>query len=415
MIVTTSKFEEMSAPSAVARVRAVEDDGCRLYLELRNGLTATVNSSNPLEFEVGSIVLVRPEQNYIELAPDELWPEDSWVGVVRLKLTDTTVVADSAGRWRMLPPVEDVTYRQGNTVEATDDGVIRVLSEDPIKYIDLPAVDDTVIAKFRSPEETSKESFQDFGGLSGVVERARELIEVPLMYKRELTTIGARPIKGVLFTGLPGTGKTMLARIIANSTDSVFYEISGPEVFSKWYGQSEEILRKLFEDAEKQNRAIIFFDEIDSVAGKRADESHEVSRRVVAQLLTLMDGFTSNDNIVVIAATNRPQDIDAALRRPGRFDWEVNFPYPNREDREAILRASARNLSATETLPHQWVAQNTDGWSAAELKAIWSEAALIAVTDQRSVIIAEDYIGGFERVLTQRKRSGLIPVGGSAS
>jgi transitional endoplasmic reticulum ATPase len=410
-----STYEQISALSNVARVRAMDDNGCRLYLEYRNGLTATVDSSRPFEFDIGSIVLVRHEENYLELAPNELWPEESWVGVVRLKRTDITVI-DSSGRWKMLPTRNDISYRVGNTVEARDSsGVVRVLSEDPIKYVDLPAVDDATIAKFRSQDGTVRESFDDFGGLQHVVERARELIEAPLMYKEELSRIGARPIKGVLFTGLPGTGKTMLARIIANRTDSVFYEISGPEIFSKWYGQSEEILRRLFEDAANQNRAIIFFDEIDSVAGKRDDDSHEASRRVVAQLLTLMDGFTSSNNIVVIAATNRPQDIDSALRRPGRFDWEVNFPLPNRYDREAILRTSARKLAASGNLPHTLVAQNTDSWSAAELAAIWSEAALLAVTDGRSMIIGEDYIGGFERVLAQRRRAGLIPLGGNAN
>lgn len=131
----------------------------------------------------------------------------------------------------------------------------------------------------------------------------------------------------------------MLARIIASATDAVFYEISGPTIFSKWYGESEKILRALFEHAARQPRSIIFFDEIDSIAGQRSGDAHEASKRVVAQLLTLMDGFNANDNIVVIAATNRPQDIDAALLRPGRFDWEIAFPPPNRQDREAILRS----------------------------------------------------------------------------
>jgi transitional endoplasmic reticulum ATPase len=294
-------------------------------------------------------------------------------------------------------------------------GVVRVLSEEPIKLIDLPAVDDTVIAKFKMQEEAKKETFDDFGGLKNVVERARELIEIPLKHKEALSKIGARPIKGVLFTGPPGTGKTMLARIIANSTNSEFYEISGPEVFSKWYGQSEEILRKLFEDAAKQPQAIIFFDEIDSVAGQRAEESHEASRRVVSQLLTLMDGFTPDNNVVVIAATNRPQDIDAALRRPGRFDWEINFPLPDRRDRELILQSSARRLSTSENLSHEWVSQNTKSWSAAELAAIWSEAALLAVADGRSKIMAEDYIGGFERVAAQRRRVKKVSPGGNSN
>ena len=410
-----STIDQTSPPSYVARVRAVEDDGYRIYLEYRNGLVATVNSSAPLDFEVGSVVLVWPDSTHIEPAPDELWPEESWVGVVRLISDDITVV-DASGRWKILPTPSDPTYQVGNTIEARDSyGVVRVLSETPIKYIDLPAVDDTVIAKFKTQEEAKKLTFDDFGGLHRVVERARELVEIPLKHKDRLSRIGARSIKGVLFTGLPGTGKTMLARIIANNTESEFYEISGPEIFSKWYGQSEEILRKLFEDAERQKSAIIFFDEIDSVAGKRDDDTHEASRRVVAQLLTLMDGFSSKDNVIVIAATNRPQDIDAALRRPGRFDWEVNFPLPDLNDREAILRSTARNLSAAAGLPHAWVAQHTDSWSAAELAAIWSEAALLAAVDDREVIITEDYIGGFERVLAQRRRAGLVPPGGISS
>ena len=409
-----STFEQISSFSNIARIRATAYNNCRLYLEFRGGQTATVDSQEPFEFDVGSVVLVRSEDNNIELAPDELWPEESWVGVIRLKLFDITVV-DSRGLWKMIP-TNEVEYREGNTVEAKDSyGVIRVLSEEPIKYVDLPAVDDSVITKFKTQEGTRQETYEDFGGLQSVVVRARELIELPLTHKEQLTEIRARSIKGVLFTGLPGTGKTMLARIIANNTDSIFYEISGPEIFSKWYGQSEEILRKLFEDAAKQERAIIFFDEIDSVAGKRADDSHEASRRVVAQLLTLMDGFTSNDNVVVIAATNRPQDIDDALRRPGRFDWEVNFPLPDRHDREAILQASARNLSTDKNLPHAWIANKTESWSAAELAAIWSEAALVAVADGRSIILTEDYVGGFERVLAQRNRAGLAVRGGDSN
>ena len=410
-----STFEQLSASGTVARVRAVVDNGRRLYLDFRNGLTATVDGLEPFEFDVGSVVLIRNNENHIEKAPDELWPEESWVGVVRLKLPDTTVV-DSRGQWKMLPTRTDISYREGNTVEVRDSyGVVRVLSEEPIKFVDLPTIDDTVIDKFKIDEGMRQETFDDFGGLKEVVDRARELIEVPLKHKEALSKIGARPIKGVLFTGPPGTGKTMLARIIANNTDSVFYEISGPEVFSKWYGQSEEIIRKLIKDAAKQEKAIIFFDEIDSVAGQRADESHEASHRVVAQLLALMDGFTSDDNVVVIAATNRPQDIDAALRRPGRFDWEINFPLPDRRDRELILKASARKLSTYGTLPHSWVSQNTESWSAAELAAIWSDAALLAAADGRSEIIAEDYVGGFERVSAQRGRVLRISLGGESS
>ncbi len=345
-------------------------------------------------------MLVRLEENdegsYIEAAPDDLWVAEPWVGVVRLVSLDKTVV-DASGHWRLISTPNDIALCIGNTVEVQDSlGIVRVLSEKPIRHLDLPTADDDIISRFEPREGGRPETFEDFGGLQDVVARARELVEVPLKREEELSQIGARPIKGVLFTGPPGTGKTMLARIIANNTDAKFYEVSGPQVFSKWYSESEEILRILFENAAKKERAIIFFDEIDSVAGQRAEESHEASRRVVAQLLTLMDGFTPDDNVVVIAATNRPQDIDTALRRPGRFDWEIPFPLPVRSDRESILRLSAQRLSTMDPLPHAWIAQNTERWSGAELAAIWSEAALLAASDGRAVIVAEDYVEGFK-------------------
>lgn len=206
----------------------------------------------------------------------------------------------------------------------------------------------------------------------------------------------------MLFTGPSGTGKTLLARIIANHADATFYAINGPEILSKWYGQSEEVIRGIFEDAKRRNRAIIFFDEIDSLASQRGDDSHEASRRLVGQLLSLMDGFSRDTNVMVIGTTNRPQDIDSALRRPGRFDWQVHFPIPNREDREEILQTSSRKLQVGEELPHSWVAEKTESWTPAELAAIWTEAALLAVSDERTLLMMEDYLGGFERVARQR-------------
>ena len=380
-------------------------------MEFRSGQFATVTSSDPLRIPVGSTVLVSTAHNQIEIAPDDLWPEESWVGVVRLKHPEVTII-DTGGRWRKVPTVSNVQYSERNTAEVRDSGVIRVLAQKPIRYLDLPPIDDAVIDKFKVKRNDLSDTFSDFGGLTNIVDRARELIEVPLKFSSELSKIRARPIKGVLFTGRPGTGKTMLARIIANTTNAEFYEISGPEIFSKWYGQSEEVLRRIFEDAARQVRAIIFFDEIDSVAGQRDNESHEASRRVVAQLLTLMDGFDSDSNVVVIAATNRPQDIDIALRRPGRFDWELEFPLPDFHDRLAILKAVATRLTTTGALPHTQVSRYTEGWSAAELAAIWSEAALLAVQDRRASIIGEDYIGGFERVSAHRLKTASIPTNG---
>ena len=292
-------------------------------------------------------------------------------------------------------------------------GVARVLSKTPISLIDLPSLDDSAIDQFLwNPSEGTSLGFGDFGGLKEVVDRARELIELPLQNREALSEIKARPIKGVLFTGEPGTGKTMLAQIIAYESGAEFYRISGPEIFSKWVGQTEELLRKLFEKAANSDKAIIFFDEIDSVAAQRDDASHESSTRVVAQLLTLMDGFDTKANVVVIAATNRPQYLDVALLRPGRFDWEIHFPYPNEADREDILITTARRLKTRDPLPHQAIAAKTEGWSAAELAAILTEAALLAVGDGRREIREEDYIGGYQRRSRYRELSREVRVSG---
>ena len=401
---------QFGTTGTLAKVTVVSDDGRNVYFDLRSGNTGSFSHNGLETYAVGDILLIPDDiagnSTAITKMSSSAWPEALWIGIVKIKLEDVTVI-ESSGRLRTVPTVAELNYAVGNTVQAGDvQGVTRIVSEKPIKYIDLPEVDDSVIDKFRTsrPNESSLR-FDDFGGLAPVVARARELIEVPLRHSDQLSAIGARPIKGVLLTGDPGTGKTMLAKIIASETEAVFYEISGPEIFSKWYGQSEELLRKLFEAAAKDSKAIIFFDEIDSVAAQRGDESHEASKRVVAQLLTLMDGFTSNSNVIVIAATNRPQDLDVALRRPGRFDWEIEFPYPGEYDREDILRKTARRLCTKDPLPHGDIARMSGGWSGAELAQIWTEAALLAVGDGRSEIREEDYIGGFERVSRYRHQS----------
>ena len=239
---------ELGPPGDLVRVRWIDEDQRRVVLELRNSQTATLNSDSPVGWDVGAVLLMTREggQPSFEPVPVELWPEESWVGVVRLHLSDAVVV-DTSGRLRLVP-VNDVECRVNNTVEGRDAvGVVHVLSQDPIRYLDLPDIDDTVVDRFVS--SGSEVSFDDFAGLDEVKARARELIETPLRHHEDLTAIKARSVKGVLFTGPPGTGKTMLARIIASATDAVFYEISGPAIFSKWYGESEKILRAIFERA----------------------------------------------------------------------------------------------------------------------------------------------------------------------
>ena len=391
-------------PSIIGRIKQIEGENA--VVEYTNGNLVVYKISENSDLQIGDIILITQNNDRFKIikASNLFWQEYINVGVVKLKLDHCSIIETGGGQWIEVPTNEKVKYSEGYTVKfSLSNGVVEVLSRDPIKRLELPTIDEQVIKRFKTEKDLITETFDEFGGYKKVVDRAKELITNSLNERDILFKIGVCPIKGVLFTGLPGTGKTMLARIIAKITNADFYNISGPEIFSKWYGQSEKILRVLFEDAAKQDQAIIFFDEIDSVAGHRSKESHEASHRVVGQLLSLMDGFEKGDNVIVIAATNRPEDIDVALRRPGRFDWEIKFPLPNEMDRKDILEKSSKKLTTSVRLDHTLISQTTEGWSAADLVAIWKEAAFLAIADGRDVIMNEDYIGGYERVKNNKK------------
>lgn len=378
-----------------ARVKAVEDDGRLLYLQLLNGTYTWFATEEPMEFELGDWALVGEET--INRAPEELWPDERWLGIVKSKLPDLTIL-DASGHLRFVP-TNEVDYEIGNTVLVTGDGVDRVIDERPLRR-DSDPLDESALAPYIVPPSGDLD-FSKFGGLKDVVQRAMQLVEATLVKREKLKAIKARPIKGVLFTGDPGTGKTMLARIIAKETQSVLYRIRGPEFVSKWVGESEEVLRMIFDAAAKQKRAIVFFDEIDSVAGRREENDHDASRRIVATLLTMMDRAEPEENVLVLATTNRPDDIDEALLRAGRFDWTIEFPKPSLEDREEILAIGAARHTVKGDLPLSTVAAQTESWTAADLDLIWAEASLFAVSDEREAVMAEDFVAGFQRVQEQ--------------
>jgi len=221
-------------------------------------------------------------------------------------------------------------------------------------------------------------TYEDIGGMGGVIEKVREMIELPLRHPELFERLGVEPPKGVLLHGPPGTGKTLLARAVANESGANFISISGPEVMSKWYGQSEENLRKIFEDAEKNAPTIIFVDEIDSIAPKREEVTGEVERRVVSQLLTLMDGLKRRGKVIVIAATNRVNAVDPALRRGGRFDREIELPVPDRQGRLEILKIHTRSMPLKD-VDLNWLADITYGYVGADIEALTKEAAMSAL------------------------------------
>jgi len=187
-------------------------------------------------------------------------------------------------------------------------------------------------------------SYEDIGGLKGELERVKEMIQLPIKHPTIFNRLGIGPPKGVLLHGPPGTGKTLIAKAVANESGASFYTINGPEIMSKFYGQSEENLRKIFDEAEKNAPSIIFIDEIDAIAGKRSETHGEVEKRVVSQLLTLMDGLKGRGKLIVIGATNIPDSLDPALRRPGRFDREIRIDAPDRDGRKEILQIHTRGM-----------------------------------------------------------------------
>ena len=222
-------------------------------------------------------------------------------------------------------------------------------------------------------------TYEDIGGLHDMLVKIREMVELPLRHPELFVRLGIDPPKGVLLYGPPGTGKTLLAKAVANESGANFYSIAGPEIMSKWYGQTEENLRKLFEEAAKNAPSIIFIDEIDAIAPKREEVTGEVEKRTVSQLLALMDGLKARGKVIVIAATNMPNSLDPALRRPGRFDREIEIGVPDTKGRKEILQIHTRNMPLEPDVDLDFLAGRTYGFVGADLEALAKEAAMSAL------------------------------------
>jgi len=307
-------------------------------------------------------------------------------------------------------PFMVVNTRPAGIVKISPTSEIQILSE-PVPEMEMP----------------SRTTYEDIGGLNEEIRRIREMVELPLRHPEIFQRLGIDPPKGVLLHGPPGCGKTLLARAVANESDANFYAINGPEIMSKFYGESEGRLRKMFEDAEKNAPSILFIDEIDAIAPKRSEVTGEVERRVVAQLLASMDGLKSRGHIIVIGATNRPDAIDEALRRPGRFDREIEIAIPGREGRLEILQIHTRGMPLAEDVNLQKVSEITHGYTGADLEALSREAAMKAlrrylpkidleqkripheVLDQM-VVTTEDIRGAFREVTPTAMREVYVEV-----
>ncbi|MHA1649724.1 MAG: AAA family ATPase, partial [Candidatus Helarchaeota archaeon] len=222
-------------------------------------------------------------------------------------------------------------------------------------------------------------TYEDIGGLDDAIQRIREMVELPSKFPELFHALGIDPPKGILLHGPPGCGKTLLAKAVANESKANFIPLNGPEIMSKFYGQSEERLRQIFRDAEKKAPSIIFIDEIDSIAPKREEVTGEVERRVVAQLLALMDGLKGRGSVIVIGATNRPNALDPALRRPGRFDREIEIGIPDKRGRKEILQIHTRGMPLAPDVNLEEIANRIHGFVGADIAALTQEAAMITL------------------------------------
>ena len=296
-----------------------------------------------------------------------------WVGAAPATIAPDRMLEDLVG----VPVIAGCVVRVPTFAKAVNFQVVRTIPSGPVvigKRTDLRVVEGEQTAA-RAPAV----SYEDIGGLEREVARVREIVELPLKYSRIFERLGILAPKGVLLYGPPGTGKTLLARAVAAESRVHFIHLNGPEIMRKFYGESEAKLREVFEEAARHAPSILFIDEIDAVAPKRAEVSGEVEKRVVAQLLSLMDGFVARGQVIVIGATNIPEVLDPALRRPGRFDREIEIGVPNTQARLQILKIHTRAMPLAADVDLKEIAEHSHGFVGADLEALGQEVGMIAL------------------------------------
>ena len=393
---------------AVGRAE-LSDDGFEGMVQIDG--TCRRNCSAGLQEQVTVTPVEHEQAVAVRLSP-------LWVGAAPATIAPDRMLEDLVG----VPVIAGCVVRVPTFAKAVNFQVVRTIPSGAVvigKRTDLRVVEGEQSAA-RAPAV----SYEDIGGLEREVARVREIVELPLKYPRVFERLGILAPKGVLLYGPPGTGKTLLARAVAAESRVHFIHLNGPEIMRKFYGESEAKLREVFEEAARRAPAILFIDEIDAVAPKRAEVSGEVEKRVVAQLLSLMDGFVARGQVIVIGATNIPEVLDPALRRPGRFDREIEIGVPNTQARLQILKIHTRAMPLAPDVDLKEIAEHSHGFVGADLEALGQEVGMIALrgflssfpldTDAASAelgtlqVTRDDFLAGLKEVEPSATREFFI-------
>jgi transitional endoplasmic reticulum ATPase len=348
---------------AVARAEA-SDDGHEGMIQIDG--TCRSNCSAGLQEQVTVALIEREQAVAVRLVP-------LWVGAAPATIAPDRMLEDLVD----VPVVAGCVVRVPTFAKAVNFQVVRTIPSGPV--VIGPRTDIRIVEGEQTAARAPAVSYEDIGGLEREVARVREMVELPLKHSRIFERLGILAPKGVLLYGPPGTGKTLLARAVAAESRVHFIHLNGPEIMRKFYGESEAKLREVFEEAARHAPAILFIDEIDAVAPKRTEVAGEVEKRVVAQLLSLMDGFVARGQVIVIGATNIPEVLDPALRRPGRFDREIEIGVPNTQARLQILRIHTRAMPLAVDVDLYEIAEHTHGFVGADLEALGQEVGMIAL------------------------------------
>jgi transitional endoplasmic reticulum ATPase len=387
--------------ATVSRTISVQGEDF-LLIEWGNGSIDVLEYPSTLSPDSGDAILVDGREVIGVIDPIGANRGNS-IGIVKQEIGDRVVV-EQGGRLVVYEVGDDVSVDPGYTVEISNAGIVREVIETTAIQRESPHPASTDIGEYiddlRFPSDELEVGFEHFGGMSDHLRYVQKRVDLLLNRREEIEQMGRQPTLGALFHGEPGTGKTHFAKILASESDADFYRIRGPEIVSKWVGDTEEILRELFEHASDNAPAILFFDELDSLGSERGDgPNQQFGNRIVAQLLSLMDGIDQEqDGLLIIGSTNRIEDIDQALLRSGRLDWKIEFEIPDYQGRIEIFESlRQQGYDVAESVDPEEIASLTDGWTGAQLSSLLDEAVIVALSSGREQITTTDLKISYER------------------